>query len=66
MLITPACFPGDTLIEDREHIAAATYAAKFAQWRVTLLPGVLLAARHTVYLATGADKQGGSSRGFAG
>ena len=26
------------------------------QWRITLLPGVLEAARHTVILATGADK----------
>jgi 6-phosphogluconolactonase len=26
------------------------------QWRVTLLPGVLEAARNTVVLATGADK----------
>src|SRR5262249_53789650 len=50
-------FPGDSLIEDREQIAAATYAEKFAQWRVTLLPGPLLAARHTVFLATGEDKR---------
>jgi len=26
------------------------------QWRVTLLPGVLEAARHTAILATGAEK----------
>jgi 6-phosphogluconolactonase len=50
-------FPGDPLIDDRENIAAATYAAKFNQWRVTLLPGVLLAARHTVFLVAGADKK---------
>ena len=49
-------FPGDPLIEDREHIAAATFAAKFQQWRVTLLPGALLAAKHTVFLVSGDDK----------
>jgi len=49
-------FPGDPLIDDRDGIAAATYAEKFKQWRVTLLPGALLAAKHTVFLVTGEDK----------
>jgi 6-phosphogluconolactonase len=49
-------FPGDSLIDDREHIAAAVFAAKFNQWRVTLLPGALLAAKHTVFLVAGEDK----------
>lgn len=53
---TASLFPGDPLIEDRERIAAAAYMETRAQWRVTLLPGVLLAARHTVLLVTGADK----------
>jgi 6-phosphogluconolactonase len=48
--------PGDPLIDDRAGIAAATFAKKFNQWRVTLLPGVLLAARHTVFLVAGEDK----------
>ncbi len=50
-------FPGDPLIDDRENIAAATYVDKFKQWRVTLLPGVLLAAKHTVFLVAGDDKK---------
>jgi 6-phosphogluconolactonase len=54
---TASLFPGDPLIEDRERIAAATFAARFNQWRVTLLPGPLLAAKHTVFLVAGADKQ---------
>jgi 6-phosphogluconolactonase len=54
---TASLFPGDPLIEDRQGIAAATFAAKFRQWRVTLLPGVLLAAKHTVFLVTGDDKK---------
>lgn len=54
---TASLFPGDPLIDDHEGIAAATFAQKFNQWRVTLLPGALLAANHTVFLVAGADKQ---------
>jgi len=54
---TASLFPGDPLIEDRDRIAAATFAAKFQQWRVTLLPGPLLAAKHTVFLVAGDDKK---------
>jgi 6-phosphogluconolactonase len=53
---TASLFPGDPLIDDHTGIAAATYAPQFKQWRVTLLPGVLLAARHTVFLVAGEDK----------
>jgi len=53
---TASLLPGDPLIDDRTGIAAATFAKKFNQWRVTLLPGVLLAARNTVFLAPGEDK----------
>jgi 6-phosphogluconolactonase len=53
---TASLFPGDPLIDDRTGIAAATFAAKFNQWRVTLLPGVLLAAKHTVVYSPGSDK----------
>jgi 6-phosphogluconolactonase len=54
---TASLFPGEPLLDDREGIAGHTYVEKFKQWRVTLLPGVLLAARHTVFLVAGADKQ---------
>lgn len=53
---TASLFPGEPLIEDRENIAAAVYVEKLTQFRITLLPGVLLAARHTVMLVSGADK----------
>ncbi len=49
-------FPGEPLIEDRDQIAAAVFVPKFNQWRVTLLPGALLAAKHTVFLVAGEDK----------
>jgi 6-phosphogluconolactonase len=53
---TASLFPRDPLIDDRTGIAAATFAKKFNQWRVTLLPGVLLAARNTIFLVAGEDK----------
>ncbi len=53
---TASLFPGDPLIADRDGIAAAVYVESAKEWRVTLLPGVLLAAKHTVVLATGAGK----------
>lgn len=55
---TASLFPGDPLLEDDYEIAANTYVEKFKSHRVTLLPGVLKAARHTVILASGADKAG--------
>jgi 6-phosphogluconolactonase len=54
---TASLFPGDPLVEDRSGLVAATYAPQFRQWRVTLLPGVLVAAKHTVFLVTGDDKK---------
>jgi 6-phosphogluconolactonase len=53
---TASLFPGEPLIRDRERIAGAAHVEKFKQWRVTLLPGVLLAAKHTVFLVGGEDK----------
>ena len=53
---TGSLFPGEPLIDDRSRIAAAVFAPQFDQWRVTLLPGPLLAARSSVYLVSGADK----------
>jgi 6-phosphogluconolactonase len=49
-------FPGQPLIEDRQGLAAAVYVEKKSMWRITLLPGPLLAARNTVVLASGPDK----------
>ena len=53
---TASLFPGEPLIADRAGIASAVYAPQFSQWRVTLLPGPLLAARLLLYLVTGDDK----------
>lgn len=53
---TASLFPGEPLIGDRSGIAAAVYVEKLRQHRVTLLPGVLERARHTLCLATGVEK----------
>jgi 6-phosphogluconolactonase len=53
---TASLFPGEPLLEDRSGIADAVWVEKFKQWRITLLPGVLLAAQHTALLVAGSDK----------
>lgn len=53
---TASLFPGEPLIGDREKIVASVHVQKLNAWRITLLPGVLLAARHAAVLATGEDK----------
>jgi len=55
---TASLFPGEPLIKNRDAqmLVKNVWVEKMKQWRVTLLPGVLEAARHTVVLATGADK----------
>ncbi len=53
---TASLFPGDPLIDDHQNLVGATYVEKFHQWRITLLPGVLEAARNTLMLVAGEDK----------
>ncbi len=53
---TASLFPGDPLIEDRRGLAAATYVEKVKMWRITMLPSVLIQARHTAMLVVGAEK----------
>jgi 6-phosphogluconolactonase len=59
---TASLFPGEPLIENETGIAAAVWVEKLHQHRVTLLPGVLEKARHTLCLVTGADKAEGLVR----
>jgi 6-phosphogluconolactonase len=53
---TASLFPAEPLISNLEDIAAAVYVEKMHSWRITLLPGVLIQARHTVMLVAGPDK----------
>ena len=54
---TASLFPTEPLIADRGKIAAAVHVEKLSQWRITLLPGALLAAHHTAMLVAGDDKE---------
>ena len=63
---TASLFPGSPLIDDRAGIAAPVFAPQFNQWRVTLLPGPLLAARNVLYLVSGADKAEAARAVFEG
>lgn len=53
---TASLFPGEPLIDNRTGIAAAVWVEKLRSHRVTLLPGVLMAAQRTVIEAIGEDK----------
>jgi len=53
---TASLFPGSHLVEDRTGIATNVWVEKMKMDRVTLLPGVLFAAKRTVLLVSGADK----------
>lgn len=50
---TASLFPGDPLINNANDLVGVAHRATT---RITLLPSVLESARHTVILATGADK----------
>ena len=53
---TASLFPGEPLIANTTRIAAAVNTPKPPHDRVTLLPGPLTAARHTLMLVAGEDK----------
>lgn len=53
---TASLFPGEPLIANRDGIAAPVWVEKMKMHRVTLLPGVLLAAKHTVLQVSGDEK----------
>lgn len=53
---TASLFPGEPLIQNTTGIAAHVWVEKVKMDRVTLLPGVLRAAKRTVLQVAGADK----------
>jgi 6-phosphogluconolactonase len=55
---TASLFPGEPLIRNHSDIAAHVWVEKMKMDRITLLPGVLDGARHTVLQVTGTDKTG--------
>jgi 6-phosphogluconolactonase len=54
---TASLFPGSPLIGDRTHIAAHVWVEHLKMDRVTLLPGVLEAAKCTVLQVSGEEKK---------
>jgi 6-phosphogluconolactonase len=53
---TASLFPGEPLIGDTQRLAGAVWVDKMREWRITLLPGVLRAARSIAVLVCGSDK----------
>ncbi len=53
---TASLFPGSPLVHDRTGIATNVWVEKMKMDRITLLPGVLFAAKHTVLQVSGAEK----------
>lgn len=54
---TASLFPGEPLIKNRTDIAAHVWVEKLRSHRVTLLPGVLIAAKRTVLQVSGEEKK---------
>ena len=53
---TASLFPGTPAIDEQERWVVANYAPHMDSWRLTLTFPVLLAARRTVMVLSGADK----------
>lgn len=53
---TASLFPGTTALEEREAWVVANWVEKFDTWRVTLSAPAVNAARHVLFLVTGAGK----------
>ena len=53
---TASLFPGDPIIQNRTEVAAHVWVEKLRMHRITLLPGVLLAAKCTVLQVSGLEK----------
>lgn len=52
---TASLFPGTSILDERESVAAV-HVPRFDSWRLSLTLPVLNAARHVLFLVTGADK----------
>jgi 6-phosphogluconolactonase len=53
---TASLFPGEPFIQDRTGVAANVWVEKVHMHRITLLPGVLLAAKNTILQVSGEEK----------
>ena len=53
---TASLFPESPVLDQDEHLVAATYVQKLAAWRITLTSPVLCSAAHVIFLVAGPDK----------
>jgi len=53
---TASLFPGEPMIQDTKGVVASLWVEKMHQFRITVLPAVISAARNRVVLVAGADK----------
>jgi len=53
---TASLFPGTAALAEERRAVLANYVPKMGEWRLTLTLPVLNAARHAVFLVTGAEK----------
>ncbi len=63
---TASLFPGTTALQERERAVAAVYVERLPAWRLTLTLPVLNAARHVLFLVSGAEKAPTLARVHAG
>ncbi len=53
---TASLFPGQPAVHEQSRSVVAEYIAEVSMWRITLTPLAIDAARHIVFLVSGADK----------
>jgi 6-phosphogluconolactonase len=53
---TASLFPGTAAVHEAEKLVVAHHVAKVGQWRLTLTPRAINAARHVAFLAGGKNK----------
>ena len=63
---TASLFPGTAALEVRRRDVVAVYVEELASWRVTLTLPVINAARHVIFLVSGARKADALARVLAG
>lgn len=62
---TASLFPGSCILSETERPAAAVYVDRLKAWRVSLTRPLLEAARHLMFIVTGADKAPAVARALA-
>ncbi len=59
---TASLFPGTEALEAGRRLVAATYVAKFSEWRITLTHRTLNEARRIVFVVSGTEKASAAAK----